>query len=339
MKGRGFDLAALATLALSSQTDAAMPSLEFSGAVEVEASSSEDYAGASSNDIAVATVAMGVDAVLNERVSSHLAFLYEEDDTDFGVDEATITLGLSDAAAVIAGKMYVPFGRYDSLMVSDPQTLEMGETVETVLMLSMEQQGLYGSVYLFSGDSDEAATVAAGDDDAISSGLNLGYAVAERFDIGMGYISNIADSDTLQSLEDSGSNIGEVESHVAGASAHFSASFGSVTVLGEHVTALSSFENGDLDSTVNNEEQPSASNLEVGFDLANGVNLAAAYQMTDEALFIGLPEKLVSAAISYEIMSGGSLAAEYATMEDYDTDDGGSGETANAVTLQLAVAF
>jgi hypothetical protein len=339
MNERGLGLAALATLALSSQAGAAMPSLEFSGAVEVEASSSEDYAGASRNDIAVATVAMGVDVTLNERVSSHVAFLYEEDDTDFGVDEATITLGLSDAAAVTAGKMYVPFGRYDSLMVSDPQTLEMGETVETVLMLSMENKGFYGSVYLFNGDSEEASTVASGDDDDISSGFDLGYAMDERFDISVSYISNIADSEALQALEDSGSNVGEVDSKVAGGSISVMASYQGAALLAEHVMALESFSNGDLDGTVTNEEQPTATNIELGFDMGNSLMLAAAYQMTDEARFIGLPEKTVSAAVSYEVLPGASLAAEYATMEDYAVSDGGSGETATAITMQLAVEF
>lgn len=339
MTMKGLSAAVLAAAMVSPLQAAEMPPIEISGAVEVEAASSEDYAGAKSSDIVLATVELGVDAALNDRVSAHIAFLYEEDDTDFGIDEGTITLGLSDRVAMTAGKMYVPFGRYDSFMVSDPQTLEMGETVETVLMLSMENNGFYGSAYLFNGDSEEAATVADGDDDEISSGLNLGYAMDERLDISVSYISNIADSESLQALETTGANVGVVDSKVAGGSVSLMASYQGATLLAEHVMALDSFTNGDLDGTVADEEQPSATNIELGFDMGNSLMLAAAYQMTDEALFIGLPEKTVSAAVSYEVLPGASLAAEYATMEDYAVSDGGSGETATAITMKLAVEF
>jgi hypothetical protein len=333
-------LAATAVLSVSSLA-MAEPELAIGGLVEVEAVSGEDYAGDKITDVVLATVEVGMDATLNERVSAHLAFLYEEDDTDFGLDEGTLTLGLNDTTALTAGKMYVPFGRFDSFMVSDPQTLEMAETVETVLMVSMENRGLYGSAYLFNGDADEASDVAANDDNALSAGFNLGYARDGLFDVGVTYISNIADSDTLQGLDDGAvpDNVGVVDSAVAGGSVYFSASFANVTVLGEHVAALESFSNGDLDGTVGSEEQPSASNLEIGVAVSDRLTVAAGYQMTDEALFIRLPETVASAAVAYEVMEGATLAAEYATMEDYATSDGGRGESANAFTMQLAVEF
>lgn len=347
MKIKGLGIAGLAALSVSSQLLAQMPELEIGGLVEVEASSLHDKitpvtdpaAPEKSNDVVLATVAVAIDALLNERVSAHVAFLYEEDATDFGLDEGTVTLGLSDSVSFTAGRMYVPFGRFDSFMISDPQTLAMAETVETVLMLSVENEGLYGSAYLFSGDSDEASEVDAGDDNGISAGFNLGFVRDELFDVGVTYISNIGDSDTLQELEPNGGPVGVVDSSVAGASAYFAASLGNVTVLGEHLMALEGFSNGDLDGAVGNEEQPSASNIEIGVELAGGITVAAAYQKTDEARFIGLPETVTSASIAYEVMEGAVLAAEYAALEDYAVSDGGTGESAQVVTVQLAVEF
>ena len=339
MKVKGLGIAGLAVLSISSQVFAQMPQLEIGGLVEVEATSSEDYAGANTTDITLATVEVAMEATVNERVSAHVAFLYEEDSTDFGLDEATVTLGLNDSVAFTAGKMYVPFGRFDSFMISDPQTLEMAETVETVLMLSVENEGLYGSAYLFNGDSDEASEVTAGDDNGISAGFNLGFVRDELFDVGVTYISNIGDSDTLQGLENTGASVGVVDSRVAGASVYFSANVANVTILGEHVMALASFKNGDLDGAVANEEQPSASNIEIGVAVTDALTLAGAYQKTNEAHFIGLPETVTSASVSYKVMEGATLAAEYASMDDYAISDGGTGESASSFTMQLAVEF
>jgi len=331
-------LSGVAAMMLSSLA-VAEPTLEIGGLVEVEALAAEDYAGAKTSDVTLATVELALDSEINERLSAHIAFLYEEDATDFGLDEGTVTLGLNDSLAFTAGKMYVPFGRFDSFMVSDPQTLAMGETVETVLMLEGAGSGLYGSVYLFSGDSDRASTVANGDDNEFSGGFSLGYAQDGVFDVGVSYISNIADSDTLQELAVGGTNVGEVDTRVAGASAYLSATLGPVTLLGEHVGALKHFTNGDLDGSVTNEERPSASNIELGIELGGGVTLAAGYQKTREALFIGLPETVTAATVAYEVMEGATLAAEYARQKDYAVNDGGSGEEATTVTVQLAVEF
>jgi hypothetical protein len=325
----------------------AEPTLDIGGLVEVEASSVRDKitpatdptAAEKTSDVTLATVELAVDSQINERLSAHVAFLFEEDATDFGLDEGTVTLGLNYSLAFTAGKMYVPFGRFDSFMVSDPQTLEMAETVETVAMLALARGGLYGSVYLFNGDSTEASEAATNDNTNLSGGFNLGFADDGRFDVGVTYISNLADSDTLQELADSGATPGEVEKSVAGASAYLSITMGPVTFLGEHLSALDNFANNDLDRTVTAEERPAASNIELGVELGGGVTLAAGYQKTREALFIGLPETVTAAAVAYEVMEGATLAAEYARQKDYAISDGGSGEEATTVTLQLAVEF
>jgi len=339
MKLKRLGVAGLAALSMSFDAIAQMPDMEFGGLIEVEASRSEDFAGNNTSDIVLATVELGVDATLSERITSHLTFLYEEDATDFGIDEGTLTYGINDTFAMTAGRMYVPFGRYDSFMVSDPQTLVMGETVETVLMVSMENRGFYGSVYTFNGDSDKISTNNSGDDDDMSGGFNLGYAEDERFDIGISYISNIGDSDTLQELGSNSNQWGLVDSPVPGGAAHAMVSFRNVTLVAEHVRALDNFTNGDLAGTVTREEQPSASNVEVGVALNNGVILAAAYQETDEAQFIGMPEKVTSGTVSYELMAGASLSLEYASMEDYASNDNGTGNSGNSLTLKMAAEF
>lgn len=341
MKVKNRVLISGAVALMQSQLAFAEPAFEISGLVEVEALAAEDFAGARTNDVTLATVGVAMNAIVDERLSARLAFLYEEDTTDFGLEEGTVTFGLSESMVFTAGMMYVPFGRFDSFMVSDPQTLVMSETVETVLMLSGKIRGLYGAAYLFNGDSEEIGEVSAGDNKGISGGLNLGYARDGLFDVGVSYITNIADSDTLQTLEDEpGADArGVVDSAVAGASAYFIASLGNITVLGEHVTALDRFSNGDLDGTVTGKERPSASNIEIIAELADTFTVAAAYQKTAEALFIGLPETVVSATVAYKVAEGATLAAEFARMKDYADSDGGTGGDASSFTMQLALGF
>jgi hypothetical protein len=329
----------LAMLAASPLSLAETGNLEVAGLVEVASATTEDFAGAGTDTVSLATVELALDMKINERVDAFVGFLYEEGATDFGLDEGTITLALLEGASLTAGKMYVPFGRFDTFMISDPQTLVMGETTESVLMFSMGRAGLYGSVYLFNGDSNRASEVSAGNDTGLSAGVNLGYARDDVFNVGISYISNIADSNTLQGLTTTGTAVGVVERSVAGASAFFSATFGRFTVLGEHLSALQSFRNGDLDGTVSRDERPSASNIEVGIAIVDDLTVAAGYQVTCEAQFIGLPETVTSATVAYEVLAGTILAGEYAVMQDYTVADGGTAGRATSLTMQLAVEF
>ena len=104
--------------------------------------------------------------------------------------KALITTSLS------AGRMYVPFGSYESNMVSDPLTLDLGETSETAIMVGMESGNISGSLYTFSGDTDETS---ATDNDALSFGGNITYRTDTLW-MGASYISNIADSDGIQDM-------------------------------------------------------------------------------------------------------------------------------------------
>ncbi len=100
-----------------------------SGVVEVEAEfvSSDD---GDSSDLTVPTVALGIHNQLNDKLEGNVLFLYEqgENNDNIALDEATLTFKPRAGLDVTAGRMYVPFGKFDSHMVSDPLTLELAET-------------------------------------------------------------------------------------------------------------------------------------------------------------------------------------------------------------------
>lgn len=310
--------------------------------VEVEAFDSNDaegdFSGSDHSDVELSTVEVALDARPTDRLTGHLLFLFEEPEGDeVVVDEATVSLALSDMLGITAGREYVPFGRFDSFMVSDPQTLELGETRETALQLDFVSGALSGAVYGYSGDTRDAA-----DGDSIGSfGASVDYGMesgATLWAVGASVTSNLGESDALQYL-DAGGTPGALRDEVAGLGLHAAASVGRVAVIAEHLRALDEFAAGDLGGAVAGPREPSASNLEVGLELDGGWTLAAAYQRTDEAHFAGLPESVLAATVGYQVSEHVGLALEVNHKEDYDIADGGSGDDSRTILGQLAVEF
>ncbi|MBW1959235.1 MAG: LbtU family siderophore porin, partial [Deltaproteobacteria bacterium] len=116
--------------------------ITLSGVIEAEAGYEDyDYDNPATNDedssdITLATVELGVDVDITKHVKGHVLFLWEEDDTEpVDVDEGFITLDGADVVPLYlnVGKLYVPFGNFESHFISDPLTLELGETRESAL--------------------------------------------------------------------------------------------------------------------------------------------------------------------------------------------------------------
>ncbi|MCK5640171.1 MAG: LbtU family siderophore porin [Gammaproteobacteria bacterium] len=319
---------------------AVMAEAMVSGVIETELTSGEDYAGASAMDIAVATVELGVDAEVSSDVSAHVLFLYEDDGaTALEVDEATISISFDDANTLTVGQTYVPFGKFDTNVVSDPLTLELGETRDSVIMIENMTNNVTTSFYVFKGDSMDAAAAASADDTELGYGLNVTFSEEELYELGFGYTTNIADSDLIQGLGGSA----DVADYVAGMAINASYTSGPTTLLVEHVTAMDDFVNGDLGGGITATAQPSTTHVELAYDMGEGRSVALAYGMTAEAAEFGLAESAMAIAFSTELREGASLALEYATMDDYGVGstaaDTGTGESASQITVQLAAEF
>ena len=125
---------------------------------EVEATY-EKIGDEETTDANVATFEAALEAQPIEGVRGIAALFWEEGDADsLDVDAAYIELGGVEACplTVSAGRMYLPFGAFNSLLVSDPLTLELGETRETAVALSGEWNGLTAWVGAFAGERDDA---------------------------------------------------------------------------------------------------------------------------------------------------------------------------------------
>ena len=320
--------------------------ISISGCIEIEAGQTKGYEDEDESDITLATVELGIDVDLNDWITGHILLLWEEDDTEsVDLDEGTITLGNLDKFPLYltAGKMYVPFGNFESSMISDPLTLEIAETRESALLVGFEQEGFSASIYAFNGDIDED-----GDDNEVKCyGANAGYGFENDdigLDIGIGWMNSIADSDGIgDALEDENATLDDYE---AGIAAHAVLTVGHLYLIGEYIAALDDIDYNAYDDSgafldTDSMDKPKAWNIEAGYTMdvqGRETTFAIAYQGTDD-MWGALPEEkyLVSAGVALAENVG--LAVEYAHAEDYDEDDGGTDDDEKTITVQLSLEF
>ncbi len=309
----------------SKQSEAAKPAttadsiaerLSFSGLVEVESSYTDSDIDGSSSDVVVATVELGVEAQIADNVTANVVALYEEDDTDLEIDVATLTfdqLGGTDLALTL-GQDYLPFGSFETHLVNDTLVLEAAEIRETAAILSWEANGFSAAAYTFNGDVDE------GKDTVENFGASLGWG-NDSLSVGADYISNVLDSDTLQDAASyDPDSVDATEAYILRAAANL----GPVNLLGEYLETDTIAELADAEIEV--------LHLEAATEWADWT-FAIAYQETEDADVIELPEERWSAGVSTEISEGVGLGIEYWNDEDY------AGEESDNVVVQVAVEF
>ena len=249
----------------------------FSGLIEVEAAFSDE-------DEIATTVEFGIDHKVNDKVDGHILFLYEDD--ELTIDEATINLHPNETIDIIVGRQYVPFGSYDSNFITDPTTLDLGETQEDALKIAKKWGGgINTSAYVFKDDSDDA------NDKIDNYGVSLGYE-NETFSLGLGYLSDVVDTAT------------------AGFNINAKLSLDKLSVIAEH-TRLEETENLN----------PSASHLEFAYDLGSDKTIAATYQETSDAAEFDLPKEAFGIVYSMPVYKNTSIAAEYLNTTAYDDSE------------------
>ena len=127
-----------------------MQHIAISGVLEAEAGYVRtDYknpadADTDETDAVLATMELCIDADLTDYVSGHMVFLWEEDDTEpVDLDTGFITVSGGDKLPVYVnlGKMYLPFGMFESFMISDPLPLELAETRESAIQAGFAING------------------------------------------------------------------------------------------------------------------------------------------------------------------------------------------------------
>jgi hypothetical protein len=314
-----------------------------SGLVEVAASTARtrDAAGhkQNSSDVTLSTAQLNADATVNPYVNGHLALLYEEDpqdsgNTTVGLDEAIVALNGGEAWPVYAniGRMYVPFGHFESHFVSDPLTLALGETNDTAVVAGFANElvdvnaGVMKAKVKEAGSSDHVNTVVASATLSLPAASKEGLAMTS----GVSYLSTLAASDGLEAET---TTAGEVADSVGGVSGFVSLAYGECFFFdAEYLGALEGFRTGDLSFVDAHNRRPSAWNLEAAAKITPGTEFALRYGGSDQAGNF-LAENEYGAAVLYELFADTSLTIEYLFQEFQDAVNN------SQATMQLAVEF
>ncbi|MCB1800525.1 MAG: carbohydrate porin [Gammaproteobacteria bacterium] len=313
----------------SSRGDGWFNKVEVGGLIEVEASHVSADGANDDDDLVTGTVELGIAAQVNDWVGAEIVLKFEEEtdnsdgtNSDIDVDTAMVTVADPDSNWFVnAGQYTLPFGMYPTNMVTDPLTLELGETGDTAIEFGMNFGPLTASVFTFDGDNSNSAVNRFG---AALGAEMEGNGVA--LNAHLGYLSDISETDGFVDY-----GVDDNNDSVPGWIASAELSAGAFILIAEYLAATDSFSAAPGD-------EPSAFNVEAGvnFEFANRPAVfAVSHQKTDDMGTIDpdFAEKRNSAAFTVESMDGTSIAIEYLTQESYAGDD------TDIITGQLAVEF
>ncbi len=285
--------------------------IDIGGKIKVRAYSESPSGGDATQRLYLKNFDLSVEAEIDEGISAGGTLKRDGDEGDIEVDDAFVTAALAGDASITAGLLYLPFGVFETSMISDPLTLDLGEKLDPAVVVEGSTDDLSGAVYVYQRDlgEDDGRTDRIG-----GYGTSVGYAVEgadSGFSVTVGYISDVWEL-----------------SEAPGFSASAGGSLGDATVLVEHVGALEELTDG---------MQPSAVMFELGYSLENILGseavVAVGYQSTREASGIELPESRMIVGLSAGITDNTSVAFEWRRDEDY------GGDSTDLATAQFTVEF
>ncbi|MFT6103373.1 MAG: hypothetical protein ACJATV_000941 [Granulosicoccus sp.] len=296
--------------------------LSFGGVIEVEGGVSDIDNAESTSDIVVATVELAAEAAISDQLRVNIVLLYEENESGIDVDVAEFRYQLDNSGWFVgAGQHYVPFGTYETSLVSAPLTLELGETSETTVTIGYEDDNVSAGFYVFNGTNKKN-----GSEKINNWGTNIAYS-GDIVSFGAGYINDLADSDTIEGAL--GSN--NVSNYVDGATASLIINAGDITLIAEQLSALNTFTSAPVSG-----DKPSARNLEINYAFhisGKPTTFAVAFQGTDEASALELPETKNLVGLSVEISDNLGLGFEISQEDDYND------VSTTSFVAQVAVSF
>lgn len=294
---------------------------------------------ASTSDILLATAALTLDVRANNYVAGRAVLQYEEgvEEDHVFVDEGIVFLSGKENCpyAVKAGRMYVPFGHFESHFVSDPITLTLGETRDTALVAEYGSEIFSLALGGFKGDGRKTSKSDNINVYLASLGLNIPKDMLPNLKIsaGVSYISSISESNSLRDTTSSeGLAAATITNYVPGHSAFVSAAFlDNFFIDFEYLSATKKFKPGELAFDNGESLRPQAWNLELAWAISDPLELAARYEGSRD--YGVQPEQQMGLAVLYKVLDNTSVTLEYLTGR-YANDN-----KRNRIACQLSVIF
>lgn len=311
------------------------PVLDLSGSIEAKATydSKTTKTGSGDLDFNLSRVELDAIAEVGQWATGAMLLNYEDNNpvpsaiktpysrvtnSRFKVDRAFLTIGNINKfpAYFTAGQIFVPFGTYTYLSISDPLTKTLGRVKTRAAEVGFSKWGMYASTYVFRGDSyvDNATTLD-------NWGLNLGYKVTPlkslTTDLGVGFIANMTDSNGLQDnifgTGTSPTTYEKLKHRVPGANVHLTVNFAPFTLISEYISSLRKYDSTDM--TFNGTgAKPSAIDIEgvYSFKAFNmDSNVAVGYDKSWQSMALLIPQQSYFAVINTSPWKFTAIGLEY----------------------------
>lgn len=244
------------------------------------------------------------------------------------------------------GQFYVPFGDYANYMITTPLTQALGRIKARAISAGFKFGYFYGAVFGFNG-----ASFVSNSSTLNNGGADLGFKYQKdklTFELGAGYIVNLADSDAMQNTpgvsyssqidQFLGFHFNEateqISNEIPAGDVHVSFTYDPFTILAEYVGSLKAFDVADNSLLFNGSGAKMAA-----FDAEAVYNfnfytkpsfISAGYGRTWEALILNLPEQSIFVSLSSSLLKSTREAIEYRHDINYSSSDTARGTSSQA---------
>ena len=296
--------------------------------IEVEAQSST-VAGEAKSDLLVATLDWNTFISVNESISWHVGLLWEQDVRENDPLDRLYVIGKWEGVGWTVGRFYQPVGRFDSIFISDPLTMELSEINQTSAMLDYTIHSFLIQAGLFRSSLDDVAG---------EQGVDQGYAAmtwmpSEATEVGVYWLSNLLESDGLTESGNVLRSLNRDES-ADGFGCFLHHSQGAVVV---HLECVGGVESVDTESGI----MPMALHAECSYTMDSDLCLGLRYEESDDfhgSFSSGLwmeefAESRTSVVLAHESEQGWMFCLEAMWLDRSDD------ESDERVAMQLSQLF
>ena len=327
-----------------------LPKIIFSGKLEGQIAYGRSYGSsyAESKVVNINFSAAELDTYVqgNSWVSGYIALDYDSDElmdrSRVFMNHAFVTIGNLRLFPFYAsiGQVYVAFGRYSSLMITAPVTLELGRTRSRALTIGYQQTGkniLYAEVYGYQALTNNLSHSHQNN----QWGANVGYEFnisshcPVSGELGASFISNLADSKGMQTtvfLHDK-----TLHHTIQAIDFYGRLTADSVVFIAEYVGVLRSFNIADV-SFANQSACPNAFHTEVSYMFHTGSkssSIGVGYGHTTQALVLGLPQDRYSVFYGVDIWRDTHFTLEYRHDINYSRNAASTTSVANPIPSDI----
>jgi len=326
------------------------PRLVISGKLEAMYNFAQNYSGPNTNKLWFDAAELDLNLQATSWVNVYASIDYDPSRTSHQVfmNRAFMTIGNLEKSPVYltVGRMYVPFGRYASNMVTEPYTQDIGRTRADAVEIGYQQKGknaLHAEVYTYEGHTRFQPF---GGKYSTQYGADAGYQynlgdVSGEF--GASYISNLADSNGIQGTIFNNAATFQSQ-NIPAVDVYGSIAYKQFNLLGEYITALKRFDPKAF-AYESQGAKPSGFNTELSYNFKSfnhPSSIAVGYSRTNQAVAMGLPKNSYRVVYNINIWKNTNLALEFRHDVNYSVQEGspyGAHQSSNAITAQFDFFF